>query len=345
MRDNPLIKVNDVEFGYTPDRTVLHIERLEIEKGMFVLVIGPNGSGKSTLCKLLAGALEPPKPIRLPEPRPVLVWQEQELFPLTVERNLKVVCRSVAKINELLESFGLADKRNLDPAQLSGGEREKLAIARALAVEKTQAIILDEPTQSIDPSFVGDVASAILEIHRRGVATVVVTHDERFVSLLSGANPSVYIIQPRLRKARQTNHSEVTGPYELADVFRNPPTLYAAEFAGFENIYKIGNPKKPIEMRNLYPVPEEDLGPNPVFVAIPEDAFSISETPTETTIEAELTSEEYRGREGRVARYRWSVGGGMKPVEYVVRWDKVSSPPQRAYLSLDKTRCIQIKTH
>jgi len=274
---------------------------------------------------------------------PVLVWQEQELFPLTVEENLKIVSRDVRKVTELLDHFRLAEKRTSYASKLSGGEKEKLAIARALAVPNRKAVILDEPTQSIDPGFVKDVAWAILDIQNRGVTTVVITHDNQFVSLLSRGNPTTYVLQPCLKLQKQARYSELKGPYKLEDLFIKPSTLYAAQFAGFKNIYRIADPKHPVAIRNLYPVIEENLSGNLFFVVVPEDAFSISDMPAETSVGVELWSHEFRSNGARVAKYRWNPGSGIASLDFVLQVEPTRVPPEKIYLSLDGSRCIKIK--
>ncbi len=338
-----IIQIVEAEFSYKTGGPLLRVTRLCVKEADFIVIIGPNGSGKTTLCKLLVGVLTPNRSqcFELPVPPPVLVWQEQELFPLTVERNLTIVSRDATKATELLQNFHLLDKRGSFPEELSGGEKEKLAIARALAGGNRKAIIFDEPTQSIDATFVDDVAAAILRTRDTKVAAIVVTHDDRLVSGLSRANPLIYVIQPQLKEGKRLTRSELLGPYNLKDLYEKPPTLYAAEFARYENIYKVADRRKPLDARNLHPIPDA-FDPNMAFIVVPEAALRIDNNYKPGSVIVSLSSIEFRSGGHPVARYRYDPGGGMAPVEFLVGAEGFTPAP-KTYLSLDPSKCIEIK--
>jgi ABC-type nitrate/sulfonate/bicarbonate transport system ATPase subunit len=315
----PIIAIKSLEFAYLPHRPIIRIDTLEVQDGEFVLIIGPNESGKSTLCKVLAGILPPTRSeqFNLPNPRPVLVWQEQELFPLSVENNLRIVCADGARVDELISQFHLSHERRAYPWELSGGTRERPAIARGLAAGGRRVMIFDEPTQSLDTSFVDDVAGWVLDVVGMKIATVVVTHDERFVALLSRGKPSVYMMEQQLDAATGTTISGMSGPFRLSTIFGAPESLYSARFAGYENIYEMVIPAAQVEWSNLWPLA---AGGDP----------------------ANLVAQEVRSGGLLVARYRRESGAGNKWMEVVMRWTQAGEPPASAWLTFDKARCIRI---
>lgn len=139
---------------------------LRIEAGEFVCLLGPSGSGKTTLLKILGGFQLPSeggtlfrgKQLDGPTPQIVMIFQEPNLFPwLTVEKNVSFGPRisghygpgTPAEIEALLKTVGLYDARSRYPHQLSGGMKQRTAIARALAT-KPDALLLDEPFSALD---------------------------------------------------------------------------------------------------------------------------------------------------------------------------------------------------
>jgi NitT/TauT family transport system ATP-binding protein len=139
---------------------------LGIEPGEIVSLIGPNGGGKSTVLRVIAGLLRPDGgdvllddvPIRGPDPRMGLVFQEPRLLPWrSAARNVGYPMELAgwdrdkrdARVAELLDTVGLAGAENLVPAELSGGMRQRAALARALALEP-RVLLLDEPFSALD---------------------------------------------------------------------------------------------------------------------------------------------------------------------------------------------------
>ncbi|MDQ2850812.1 MAG: amino acid ABC transporter ATP-binding protein [Actinomycetota bacterium] len=187
---------------------------LEVQKGEVMVILGPSGSGKSTflrcinhLEKINAGRLYVGGELvgyrqvgdKLHELRDAdicgkraeigMVFQRFNLFPhmtslqnimeapVGVLRQPKDVVRKRALA--LLDSVGLADKRDAYPNQLSGGQQQRVAIARALALEP-KLMLFDEPTSALDPELVGDVLDVMKQLALDGMTMVVVTHEIGF---------------------------------------------------------------------------------------------------------------------------------------------------------------------
>ncbi|NBF11775.1 amino acid ABC transporter ATP-binding protein [Pseudomonas sp. Fl4BN1] len=198
------------QFGPYP---VLHDVCFQMEKGEVLAIIGPSGSGKSTLLRCI-NQLEPPSSGRIsmdglqidaqrPPTRAELVqlrrrigmvFQSFNLFPhLTVLRNvslaqIRTLGRSPAEADrvsmQLLERVGLADKAEHYPARCSGGQQQRIAIARALALEP-ELMLFDEPTSALDPELGLEVLAVMKELARDGMSMIVVTHEMHFAETVS----------------------------------------------------------------------------------------------------------------------------------------------------------------
>ena len=176
----------------------------KIEDGEVVVIIGPSGSGKSTFLRCL-NLLEVPtagqiffdgkditaKDVDINKIRETMgmVFQNFNLFKnKTVLENIilapvlvKKVGRdeAVEKAKKLLDRVGLLDKMDAYPAQLSGGQSQRIAIVRALAMDP-EVLLFDEPTSALDPEMVGEVLSVMKDLADDGMTMVVVTHEMGF---------------------------------------------------------------------------------------------------------------------------------------------------------------------
>jgi ABC-type nitrate/sulfonate/bicarbonate transport system ATPase subunit len=192
-----LLELSRVSLSY-PDRagqmtTVLANVDLKILDGDFVCLLGPSGCGKTTLLKLFGGFLRPTsggvlfqgRELAGSTPQIVMVFQEPNLYPwLSVEKNVSFGPRMAGKpraqikvqIDNLLKTVGLSEARHRYPHQLSGGMRQRTAIARALATEP-QALLLDEPFSSLDVVLRRRMQAFIRDIWESNRATMImVTH-------------------------------------------------------------------------------------------------------------------------------------------------------------------------
>ena len=194
----PCLEVDDLSFGYRNQRhsvvEVLRRVSLTVAPGEFVVILGPSGCGKSTLLSLVAGLLPSTigrirfdgQPVLGPSSRRTLVPQETSLLPWrTIAGNVALVLRASgltrAEAREAaqrsLDAVGLEEWYDRYPHQLSGGMRQRVSLARALAVQP-DLILLDEPFAALDT-----VARAVMHqelltsVSRSGRSALMVTHD------------------------------------------------------------------------------------------------------------------------------------------------------------------------
>ena len=200
-----MIQFTDVSKSYTEGNTALNGVSLQIEDGEFVFLVGPSGSGKSTIMKVITGELKPTSGqvhvngysldrIRkrdIPYMRRTLgvVFQDFRLInKMTVYDNVAYAMRVIgareAEIKErvpyVLDLVGLTGKERRHPNEMSGGEQQRLAIARAL-VNNPSTIIADEPTGNLDPARSFELMSLLEEINKLGTTVLVVTHEQELV--------------------------------------------------------------------------------------------------------------------------------------------------------------------
>lgn len=189
-------------------RVVLNEISLEMDRGQFILLMGPSGSGKSTLLALLSGLSRPEtgRVVALGQDLWTLTEKQRErfrlhhcgfifqgynLFPsLSARQQLEMVLRwgeglssreARRRTDEMLALLGLGKKGALRPAELSGGEKQRVAIGRAL-VKEPQLCFADEPTSALDWAH-GEQVIELLRAaaHERGAAVLVVAHDSRII--------------------------------------------------------------------------------------------------------------------------------------------------------------------
>ncbi len=193
------------KFGPT---TALDDISLEIKQGEFVFIVGPSGAGKSTLLRILTKEVQPSsgkvlvghtditkiKDKEVPSLRRKIgvVFQDFKLLDdRTVFENvalaLEVLGKNKDEINKLVEHIlklvEIWDKRNLFPRQLSGGEAQRTAIARAV-VGKPDVLLADEPTGDLDPKTAWGVIQLLNEINSWGTTIVMATHNQEIVNTL-----------------------------------------------------------------------------------------------------------------------------------------------------------------
>ena len=200
-----MIEFVDVTKTYSEGNHALRGITMQIDDGEFVFLVGPSGSGKSTIIKLITGELQPTsgtvhvngyslERIRKREVpflrRTVgVVFQDFRLIEnKTVFENVAFAMRAIgagdkeinARVPYILELVGLENKSRRHPNEMSGGEQQRLAIARAL-VNNPSTIIADEPTGNLDPARSLEIMTLLQEINNLGTTVLVVTHDMKMV--------------------------------------------------------------------------------------------------------------------------------------------------------------------
>ena len=200
-----MIEFTDVRKTYSEGNTALNGVTMQIEDGEFCFLVGRSGSGKSTIIKMITGELKPTEGTvhvngyslerirkrEVPFMRRTVgvVFQDFRLIQkMTVYENVAFAMRVVGarereireRVPYVLELVGLDSKATRHPNELSGGEQQRLAIARAL-VNNPSTIIADEPTGNLDPAMSFEIMSLLQEINNLGTTLLVVTHEKDLV--------------------------------------------------------------------------------------------------------------------------------------------------------------------
>lgn len=204
--DKTLIHFDNLKKVYEPNLTVLDGINLEIKKGEFISLVGLSGAGKSTLMKMLTKEEKPTTGRVLVDGVDVAEIDGKEIPYFrrnigTVYQDFKLLASKTAYENvafamevsdatkeeiakdvpQILSIVGLGDKHNNFPNQLSGGEKQRLAIARAL-IHRPKILLADEPTGNLDLVNSYDVIKLLLKINELGTTVVLATHDNNIVN-------------------------------------------------------------------------------------------------------------------------------------------------------------------
>ena len=205
MSSEPVIEFKGVSKTYPSGTHALEDVNIRINKGEFVFVVGSSGAGKSTFMKLImreekanTGIINvngfnltkmPRKRVPLLRRTMGIVFQDFRLIPtMNVFENVAFAMHVVGKsgrdvrleVTKALSKVGLGDKARSMPMQLSGGEQQRVGLARAL-VNAPDLIIADEPTGNVDPNMSYEIVSLLTEINKKGTTILMVTHDHNLV--------------------------------------------------------------------------------------------------------------------------------------------------------------------
>lgn len=201
-----MIRLTDVQKEYENGTHALRGVTMEVNDGEFVFLVGPSGSGKSTIIKLLTGEVLPSggrlmingfnlnnisdRQIPLLRRSIGVIFQDFRLIASrTVYDNLALAMRAVgaspkeirSRIPYVLELVGLQKKENNYPDELSGGEQQRVSVARAL-VNNPSTIVADEPTGNLDPARSLEIMTLLERINALGTTVIVVTHERGLVN-------------------------------------------------------------------------------------------------------------------------------------------------------------------
>lgn len=235
----PVLELRDVSKHY-PEHRALEGISFEVPRGAFFSLLGPSGCGKTTTLRLIAGFEAPTtgdillNGARITHLRPYernvsTVFQNYALFPhLTVRGNIEFGLRRRragaidARVRQVLELVELAGKEARYPAQISGGEQQRVALARSLVLEP-DVLLLDEPLAALDPRLRKQVRGELKALQRRvGITFLFVTHDQEEALSLSD----------RIAVMRAGRIEQVAGPEEI---YLHPRTRFVASFVGALN--------------------------------------------------------------------------------------------------------------
>lgn len=203
-----MLWMTDVSKVYESGSVALHDVNVHIEPGEFVFVVGPSGAGKSTFIKMLFREVIPstgsifvngtnilelgPKEIPYMRRQLGIIFQDYRLLPdRTVYENVAFAMEVIEtphrkikrRVLNVLDLVGLRHRCNSYPNELSGGEQQRIAIARAI-VNDPILVIADEPTGNLDPETSWDIMKIFKEINESGTTIVMATHDKEIVDVM-----------------------------------------------------------------------------------------------------------------------------------------------------------------
>ena len=203
-----MLKMTDVSKVYPGGSTALQDVNVHITPGEFVFVVGPSGAGKSTFIKMLFREVLPttgsifvngvdilsltPKEIPYLRRQLGIIFQDYRLLPdRTVYENVAFAMQVIEtphrkikrRVLNVLDLVGLRHRANAYPNELSGGEQQRIAIARAI-VNDPILVIADEPTGNLDPETSWDIMDIFKEINATGTTIVMATHDKEIVDAM-----------------------------------------------------------------------------------------------------------------------------------------------------------------
>ncbi len=201
-----MIEFNDVTKEYNNGVIAVNNLSVEINSGDFIYLIGPSGAGKSTFLKLIYRDIKATKGIVTFNGKKVNKYRKGNLYNLrrqmgvvfqdfklidkrTIFENIAFVLESFGlskneireRVKEILEQVDLTDKAKYYPNQLSGGEQQRIAIARAL-INRPKVLICDEPTGNLDPETSRDIVELLEKINQDGTTVIMATHDREIVN-------------------------------------------------------------------------------------------------------------------------------------------------------------------
>lgn len=239
-----MIRLEKVRKNFKSIRVLNNIS-FSVEDGEIVAIIGPSGCGKTTLLKCINGLEKIDNGKIIIEGKDIteknfnlsklrenigIVFQQYNLFPhMTVKENIILAPLKVKKMKKndaeilamlLLEKVGLLNKMDSYPHELSGGQAQRVAIARTLAM-KPKAILFDEPTSALDPNMKKEVLEVIRKLKNDNMIIIIVTHEMKFAKEI--ADRVVFLHNGQILE-NDTPHN----------VFNNPSTQVAKDF--FKNL-------------------------------------------------------------------------------------------------------------
>ena len=238
--------LNQIDVSYDKKKQILKGLDLKVEKGELVSLLGPSGCGKSTTLRVVAGFIDPqggtftldgeemPR-VGVHKRNFGLVFQSYALFPhLSVYDNVAFGLRTRKmdketidkKVKDILEVCGLTELAQRFPKQMSGGQRQRGALARALVIEP-KLLLLDEPLSNLDAKLRLSMRVEIKRLQKKlGITTLFVTHDQEECFSISD-------------KVAVMNNGVIEQFDTPENIYRRPATEFVARFIGFENFLEM----------------------------------------------------------------------------------------------------------
>jgi molybdopterin-binding protein len=236
-----MLEVQKIEKSY-PDFALKDIS-FQVEDGDYFVILGPSGAGKTQILEILAGLVMPDEGKILVDGNDItgkkiqkrpfgLVFQDLAIFPhLTVRENVRYPLRNgqVGKkeaellVNSIAESVEITHLLNRRPNSLSGGELQRVALARTL-VRQPRYLLLDEPLASLDVSLRQGLRSLLKRLNRDGQTLIHVTHDYEEALVLAG-------------KVAVLDHGQIIQSGRAEQVFHHPESEFMARFTGIKNYF------------------------------------------------------------------------------------------------------------
>lgn len=287
------------------ERTALHDIDIDVHPGEFFSILGPSGCGKTTLLRIIAGFEKPDAGSVVisgrdvthvpPEQRAIgMVFQNYALFPhMNVYENVAfgLQVRHVERgelrrrVSQTLASVALDGREREPVVALSGGEQQRVAVARALVIEP-DILLFDEPLSNLDASLRQHTREEIRSIQRKtSITTLYVTHDQAEALSLSD----------RLAIMREGRIEQIGTPEE---VYQRPATPFVARFLGWGNVLAGSITPEGLAIgESVWPIPSSARGarPGPVTIALPLDAITVVAEGYPGAIKAAVVEMEYLG--------------------------------------------------
>lgn len=332
------IKFEKIEKHYGA-RKVLEDIDINIDQGEFITLLGPSGCGKTTLLRCFAGLeqvsdgsiLLDGKDITyaMPNERHIsMIFQQYSLFPtMTVYKNISFGLKMMKldkeeikeRVSSALKMVDLIGSEDKYPGQLSGGEQQRVALARSI-VTKSKVLLLDEPFSAIDAKLRRSLQIKIKEIHNElGMTTIFVTHDQEEAMIMSDR---IYLM----------NDGKVEQMGSPTDLYLNPKTHFAASFMGHYNLLSSESFKQVTGSDNV-------LGG---FYAVRPETIEMSLDVSKGSSEKHYCAKGMIQRiipQGNIIRYTVSVNGSFLDVDLLETNDHYNRN-DTVYLSIDKDQII-----